>query len=529
MKRFAVIIVLLLALFGIADLFRPGFFSSHDGMGHVIRLDEFYRSLGDGHFPVRWSERLYFGYGYPFFNFNYPLVYYLGAPLMAIGLNAADAVKGEFILTYLLSGALMFFYLRRKVGLPFAVLGVILYLYAPYRLLNIYVRGSVAEAMAFVFPPFLLWGAELLAENKKGSILITATVFGFLGISHNISALLLAGFFFTYLSFLAVSKKSFWLLTKGALSFLWGIAMAAFFMLPALYEKKWTFLDLTLARDYPNYFISSRQLVESGWGFGAVTLNLGYVAMFLAVLALTKIRRNLLLVFCFLIIAVAIFFMLPVSRFLWDRVPLLPFVQFPWRFIMLTVPTLTVAGVIGLEQILEKFSAKAKFLAVIFLIAATLFLAKDQWRRNQTEPVPVFLGEAIPGSTTWAHEQATRWLVPKPEKIPANKIENVQYQIKNWKTIEHDYLVTADKNTLVTENTMYYPGWKVFVDGREQEINYDNGKINFAVSPGKHEVVSKFGETNFRKTADLISVAAVLGLFLGYVVLQIFPQHQPRL
>lgn len=497
-------------------------------MGHVIRLDEFYRSLGDGHFPVRWSGRLYFGYGYPFFNFNYPLVYYLGAPLMAIGLNAADAVKGEFILTYLLSGALMFFYLRRKVGLPFAVLGAVLYLYAPYRLLNIYVRGSVAESMAFVFPPLLLWCAELLAENKKRSILVTATVFGFLGISHNISALLLTGFFFTYLGFRAAAQKSFRLLLKGAVSFGWGIAMAAFFMLPALYEKKWTFLDLTLARDYPNYFISPLQLVESGWGFGAVTLNLGYMAMFLAALSLAKIRKSLILPFCFLIIAVAIFFMLPVSRFLWDRVPLLPFVQFPWRFIMLTVPVLAVAGVVGLEQILEKFSAKVKLLVVIFLIATTLFLAKDQWRRNQTEPVPVFLGEAIPGSTTWAHEQATRWLIPKPDRIPNEKIENAFYQIKSWKTNEHIYAIRATK-TLMTENTMYYPGWKVFVDGQEQEINYDNGKINFKVSPGNHEVISKFGETNFRKAADLVSIVAVLSLFLGYMVLQIFPQHQPRL
>ncbi|MCL4397851.1 6-pyruvoyl-tetrahydropterin synthase-related protein [Patescibacteria group bacterium] len=506
------------------DLALPGYYSSHDGIGHVIRMEEFYRSLKDGNIPVRWSERLYYGYGYPFFNFNYPSIYYLGAALMAPGLSAADAMKLETAGSFVLSGLLMYWYLRRKIKGEYAVLGAVLYMYAPYRMSNIYVRGSVAEAIAFIFPPLLLWSAETLTTKGKRNILWVALIVGALGVSHNISAMLLAAFFFGYLAILGVANKSIIPLVKGAVAFALGILMAAFFLVPALYEKKWTFLDLTIAKDYPNYFVSPLQLIDPRWSFGAVPLNLGWIQLALVVVALRYIRRNILLVFSLLMFLVSIFFMLPISKIFWDHVPLLPFVQFPWRFTMLTLPAMAVLGAMGVA------AAKASRKAVIILVVLTILSVSYTWWRNQTEYAPVFPGDAIPGSTTWAHEQATRWLVPKPDSIPAQKIENANYQITLWKTNEHDYVINnVGKSGLVTENTMYYPGWEVFVDGVETPINYDNGKINYLVLPGTHQIKTIFTETPLRKTVDLLSLGVfgivVLGLLLSYVVPEISSKH----
>src|SRR5258708_28974163 len=200
----SIVIVILLSLPGVWDLFKPNYYTSHDGEGHIIRMDEFYHAFLDGQFPVRWSKRLYFGYGYPFFNFNYPSTYYFGLPAMLLGYSATTAMKSETVATYFMSAIVMFLYLRRKVAWPFAVAGAILYAYAPYRMLNIYVRGSVAESTAFLFPPLLLWTAELIADRKSKSILLAALVFFLVGILYNISAILLFFFFFIYLFFLSL-------------------------------------------------------------------------------------------------------------------------------------------------------------------------------------------------------------------------------------------------------------------------------------------------------------------------------------
>src|SRR5258708_7318600 len=133
-------------------------------MGHVIRMDEFYRAFRDGEFPVRWSKRLYFGYGYPFFNFNYPSIYYTALPVMLLGFSASVAMKAEMGAAFMLSGVFMYAYMRRKVRAPFAVLAAVLYMYAPYRFVNMYVRVSLAESAAFIFRPFLMWGGESIAS-----------------------------------------------------------------------------------------------------------------------------------------------------------------------------------------------------------------------------------------------------------------------------------------------------------------------------------------------------------------------------
>lgn len=545
MARFIVIIVLLLSLFGIFDLFAPGYYSSHDGVGHVIRMDEFYKAFDDGQFPVRWSKRLYFGYGYPFFNFNYPSVYYFGLPLMKAGFSATDAMKSETVFAFVLSGALMYLYLKKKVKLPYAILGAILYLYAPYRMSNIYVRGSVAENFAFIFPPLLLWGGELLASNSKKSILYMSLVIGLMGISHNISALLLSAFFFGYLIFLSVSHRSFWPLIKGGISFVIGILMAGFFMIPALFEKKWTFLDLTIARDYPDHFVYLPQLVDPRWGFGGsvagkndgMSFSLGLIQLGLTFLALFSLKKkNLLLTFSLLIILVSIFFMLGPSKIFWDRIPLLPFVQFPWRFTMLTVPATAIAGALGTNFIFEKFKSKTVHLIILILVAGTILSASYMWHRNQTENVRNVAGDALEGSTTWAHEQATRWFVPKPDRIPDQKVESVEgplnYTLSSWKTIEHTYTVSVKKDIQVVENTMYYPGWETFVDGKKVGIDFQNqrfpGRLVFAVSAGHHQIVSKLGETPLRKTLDVLSAVILLAVvlyLLGNPILKVFSQH----
>jgi uncharacterized membrane protein len=542
------LIVVLLSLPGISDLFKSGYYTSHDGEGHVIRMDEFYHAFIDGQFPVRWSKRLYFGYGYPFFNFNYPSTYYFGLPPMLLGFSATTAMKAETVITYVLSAVVMFLYLRRKVSWQFAIVGAVLYSYAPYRLLNIYVRGSVAESTAFLFPPLLLWTAELLAERKAKAILWAAVVLFFLGFSHNISALLLFGFFFTYTVFLSVAHRSFRPFISGVGAFLLGLMMSAFFFIPALAEKKYTFLDQTIAKDYPDHFLYLLQLLKGGWDYGSsvagpndgLSFNIGWVQLGVTIIGglilfgwkKGKLFRTLaeshFLTFIFFGITIllgAVFFMSPISLVFWDHLPLLPFVQFPWRFLLLTVPVLAVMSALVLEQLTRSFHWKFTFQLLLstILIVLTLFIAKDQWHINQPLFSKTIPGDALEGSTTWADEQATHWFLPKPNKIPVQKIEFLHgpgtFHVDAWLTGKHLYLIAAPTTTTVVENTMYYPGWKVFVDGKETVVDYQNktypGRLVYEVSSGEHHVMTVFTETPSRKIMDLLSIITMICVFGG--------------
>lgn len=536
-----IILVIALSLPAMLDLFKPGYYSSHDGTGHVIRMDEFYRSFKDGEFPVRWSKRLYFGYGYPFYNFNYPSVYYAGLPVMLLGFSASVAMKGETIITFILSGLFMYGYMRRKVREPYAILAAVLYMYAPYRFVNIYVRGSVAESAAFIFAPLLLWGAEAMSIGRKKSVLITGLVIFLLGISHNISALLLFGFFFLYSLFLALQRKSLWPLIRSGMAFALGLMMAAFFFVPALLEKKITFLDQTIAKDYPNYFIDLFRLVKLGWGYGSgdLSFNVGLVQLALLVLFLLiffvlrrekkfVFRYKTLFFFCVVIFVGSAFFMIPPSRIFWDHLPLLPFVQFPWRFLMLTVPALAIMGVVGLENLTRQYVLLKKHVMAltVMLIAATLVLTAQEWRINQVEYAKEVPGDALEGSTTWADEQATHWFLPKPHAPAAQKIEFINgkggFSVIQWKATNHRYAIVNPESLLVVENTMYYPGWRVWIDGKEAEIQYQRkdypGRIVFSMPAGVHVVESKFTETPTRLAMDILSAVTLLGVVGALVV-----------
>ena len=545
----AILLLLGISIFGVKDLFKKGYYTSHDGEGHVIRMDEFYQALKDGNVPVRWSKRLYYGYGYPFFNFNYPSVYYLGVPVMAIGFDATAAMKTVTIATFFLSGILMYLYLRKKLRISYAFLGSVLYLYAPYRMLNMYVRGSVAESMAFIFPPLLLFAAEAIAEQKKKAVLWGALLIAFLGISHNISALLLFGFFFLYLLFLSVGKKSFSPLLRGSFYFSLGLCMAAFFFVPALAEKKLTFLDATIARDYPDHFIQLQQLLKGGWDFGGsvkgpedgLSFNIGWVQAALAgfsllLLFLKKKKNkhsfslwNSTFLFSVALMAISIFFMLPVSKFFWDSLPLLPFVQFPWRFLLLTVPAISIMAAHGVQYSFSFLRGRFRNFSLIFIVGLvflTVFLAKDQWFINQQLFPQVREGDALEGTTTWADEQATRWFWPKPKEVPKEKVEILgsgTVELEKWTTIRHSYKLVLEQQSKIVENTMYYPGWKLRINGKPAEISFSDerfpGRIVYELGPGSYQIMTSLGETPMRLAMDMLSFVT----FVVVIVMLIVP------
>ena len=149
---------LALTVFAVAPFLLPGYFwGANDARHHVYFLFEYDRLVQDGIWWPRWSPDFAFGYGYPFFNIYGPFSHFLGELLHHfLGFSFVAAVEAVFVVSIVGSAAAMYAYVRTWAGRQAAVVAALVYVYVPYHLLNLYVRGNLAESMALVWLPLCL-------------------------------------------------------------------------------------------------------------------------------------------------------------------------------------------------------------------------------------------------------------------------------------------------------------------------------------------------------------------------------------
>ena len=156
--------ILLTTPFFTGSLLRGG-----DMRFHVNRIVGIADGLANGQFPVRMDYTLNNGYGFVN-SILYPdLFLYLPAVLCLFGLSAMNAYK-LFVLLINISAACIGYYSFRRILRDdrLGMVCTVLYLLVPYRLVNLYTRAAVSEALANVFFPLLFLGiCELFFGNCK--------------------------------------------------------------------------------------------------------------------------------------------------------------------------------------------------------------------------------------------------------------------------------------------------------------------------------------------------------------------------
>lgn len=544
---FLCVLIVLLSFPAVVELAKPGYFSNHDGVGHIIRLAEFDIAIKEGAIPPRLDKNLMYGYGYYFFNFNYPLVYYLGEAIHLLGFDFISSINILTLTTFVLSGLGMFLWQRRHWGNMGGLVAGMLYIYAPYRFLNVYVRGSTAEHLAFVMLPLLFMFAELIAEGSRRKqtqyALLGGIAYALLLLSHNITAFIFTIILGLFMLFHIVMRPKLSILLHFALVGIIGLGLSTYFWLPSLAEKGFVRLDNTVAQDYPQHFIYIQQLINSPWGFGGsvagdsdgLSFQLGKLQLILSAIGifalgyLWKYKRAKAyhLILYITILLLSIIFMLPISYPIWKNLPLLPFVQFPWRFLSWSIFAMAAIGgavsfVVG--AILQKVNRFLPWVLVIPILGGLFYFNQDYWKVNQRIEVNLPGDQPIPGSTTWADEQFPIWFEPKPTAIPKSNVEVVsgiaQVKINSWKTSRHVYNINSKNKTKIVENTAYYPGWEIFQNGKRLEFDYQDknfpGRLVYNLEPGKYAIESRFLETPLRKAADITSLifASIIAAYL---------------
>ncbi|OGH12948.1 MAG: hypothetical protein A2776_00945 [Candidatus Levybacteria bacterium RIFCSPHIGHO2_01_FULL_40_10] len=532
-KQNLLILLILVSLLPLLSLLQPGLPITHDGQDHVARIANFYTSLTEGNLVPRWAGNLNWGYGHPILMFLYPLSSYSASFFHFLGFSLVDSVKLVFAGAFILSGVFMYMWIRDFLGEKAGFVAAILYMFAPYRFIDLYVRGAIGEHMAFVFVPLICFLLLKISKTKKfNSLYFVFSTLSFTGLilSHNALLIMFLPFILFYAAYLVFeSKIRSTLILQFAGVFILGFGVSAFFIVPAFLEGKYTLRDIVTKGVALGRFVALKDLIYSPWNFGQTgqfSTQVGLAGWFSAILSpiilfrLRKKNKSLFLFFGFVLIffLLSIFIMLPVSSFLWQGFSTLQKFQFPWRFLSVSIfCTAILSGFIV-------YSLQNKKLQTVTLVLAVflgVFLTKDFWYpKGYLIKSETFYTQVYDG-TTDTGESAPIWSVRFMEKRPKAEVEVIAgaAQIKkiSRNSTIHKYEIESKGQSRIRENTLYFPGWKVYLDKQElNDIQFQDstnrGLITFYVPDGKHIISLVFENTKLRLISNLITAGSIVAL-----------------
>ena len=203
-----ILVITVICFIFLSPFFKQGYFKTDDGEWAIIRLSEMRRELRDGQIPPRWSDMLNRGYGYPLFLFTYPLPYYAGSILLVFGLGLTSSIKTIFIVSTIAGAFGMYVFSKKYWDNIGGFVASVFYITVPYKLVNLYIRGSIGETVALGIVPWLFYCVDSIGK-KKYAKLFTSLLFALLIISHNVSALLFTPLVVTYFVLLNWKNKKF--------------------------------------------------------------------------------------------------------------------------------------------------------------------------------------------------------------------------------------------------------------------------------------------------------------------------------
>ena len=491
------LIVLVASCPSLLGLFHTGFFVSDDGNWMVIRFSAFYEALRHGQFPVRFLPRLLNGYGYPVADFLYPLFMYLGVLIHIVGINFVTTVKILFGLSMLGSGMFTFLWLRRFFPTFAAVVGAVTFVYFPYHMFDLYVRGSMGEILALCIVPFILWQIE------RKSIPIAAIGIGLLIMSHNSLAVL---FLPVILVYYFMRQRSIFAVF---LSTLFGIGIATFFWLPALYDQQFTVFQTRQVANFSQYFLDN-----SHWYLFGIE---GLIAL---IIGLGSIIKNQKLAGAFsILLLVSVFLSLPISEFVWNILPLGKYIQFPFRFLSLSIVAASFLIAYGVSILKKQYQLMFSLgISTIVILSSWMLLPQkyqmypDSWYSTNQD------------STTVQNEYLPKWVKEIPtSKTSVAQITKGEGHLKlSVQQGSYIFIQTENKSSIALQiNTIYFPGWEVLIDHKPQDNVYqnENGLMTILVPPGRHTITGAFKETPLRILADVVSLLSLICLGI-YTLIQ---------
>lgn len=523
----------------IVSIFRAGSYESGDLSLHTMRSISFFNILFNEHLLPRWTPEFNAGYGDPHFLFAYFLPYFISAIFHFLGFSFLDSMKLVLTFSFILSGFAMYAWAKDELSEKAGFVSAVFYLFAPYHLVDLHFRVTVAETLSFIFLPLLLLLAKKILYAPTVLKIVTGAIcYALLLLTHQITALTFSPVLISYALFVWFSKKKrhYKELVFYFASITGGFLISAFYWAPIIAEAKYT--QASLANNIAS-FTPLLELLYSPWrlGFlfqghkGELSFLIGYTQLLVVIVGLyLLIRKRLalpkkrLLIFFLILFSLLVFMITPESKDLWATLPLFKYSQYSYRLLeIVALCTSIIAGIVATKYNKKFFIIILCFITIFYTILnwgnrKAVAQINDSFLINEFRnrpDIPIYLE---PSSPIWADLKKSKVRTKSKTHI---EILSGKAQIKELSrtSITHRYLINAETQTSVKENTLYFPGWTLLVNGEEKNISYTDpgypGIIKFSLPKGLYEVELTFRDTQIRSLSLLISVTTAIALLVS--------------
>lgn len=515
----------------------------HDELYCHYRLDHFREAVREGVLYPRWLPDAYGGYGYPTFVFYPPGFFFAALPAATLFEDLTTAVY--VTLTWMVfAGAAGAYRIGTQWGdRPFALFCGAMFAITPYLFVDLFVRCALAELSAMLAAPWPLYfllrlwrlperppappqpagGRFARGRRELGASVGLAVSLAAVIYCHPATALFLTA---------ALACIAVWIvLAAGNRSGRFGIAaLGAVLMAVALATPYWQPLfalksEVAHAAAVEGYFTAREhlatweQLVSPAWGYGPSTSGdddgmsfaLGLPHFLLAAVGAAAGRRLAFVQAAAMTYLALVLMMTPLARPLWEAIPLLDFVQFPWRILSVTASLQAVCIAAG-AGIYRRLGAAAPLaLAGLFLLAAAwsheqfganprsitdadVLIARERQQRLNAFHTYAGRNEFTPhAAVRLSQSAAARGERPMVRLLSAegqgSSTRRLHFVDRSARHVLHVRMAPGDRAVAVLEQ-LYFPGWEVAVNGQRIDdaalaaMVTEDGRMQVAIKEG---------------------------------------------
>ena len=371
---FAALLMVPIAVWGIPE--------GADLSNHYRYALPFYESIQKGDVYPGWLAESNAGYGDARFRFYPPGLYYLLALFKPLA-----GWFGSTLITFVLLSALgslgVYFWARAFLERQFALLAAVLYAIAPYHLNELYQASLLSEYAACAALPFVFAFIDRICEQKRiVDIAGLAATYALLILS-NLPLAVIGSLSALVFSLVRVTgKDALRVDMRLAIGVFLGLAASAFFWVRMLSELPWIKGNVVNPKVYYDYrlnFIFSPSALTNRNTWYANLLALATISLFLpAILLIWKGGGGKRYVALFIVMIFSFFMTLPLSQPLWQVIPKLSEVQFPWRWLAVTSLTGSVLVAASIPHWLKLFKTRIRpiyFLPALGFVFSLIFIA----------------------------------------------------------------------------------------------------------------------------------------------------------
>lgn len=509
-----------------------------DGIQHICRIIGTEQTLADKQFLPMIMSNLCNNFGYSWNIFYSPLTAYMSVVFRIFNFSYVNCLKLCMFVIVLLSGITMYkFALRITKNKKLATLASIIYILAPYRITDMYIRTALAELASFIFIPIVFEGLYIIVNEEKKSYKLALGAAGLI-LTHQVIAMYTAIICFVYLIVFFKKLKSKTVLKNIGVNLLFCILMTSFYWVGLLqhylntsYEvfvpgrmEREEVLIFYKAKFSQLFITNSEQTMIYAIGL------LSVIGLVLTPIAYKKIPEEYKKTYMFFLITGVILIGMTLSIFPFERLPqALTMLQFTFRLFTFTSFFFAFVVATNFAMLIKNFKT---FDIVVLLTISVLLLVpyKSKLYFNlQENEERLINGVRVTENTGRVHAG-----MASMEYLPTKAFKNLKH-IANRKdeviVLDNDEAVISDytkqnsnmncrisninKETTIELPYIYYLGYRVYANG--QEIKYtesDNGLIQINIAQDSQIKVKYLGTNEM-----LISYAISIISFATIIVL----------